>query len=71
MQTVREVVENTTTDADIFEIRNARPTGVFYYDKKKLFDDFGSRMVEEILIIKGITGHDAILRMYIKTKSSS
>ncbi len=67
MQTVREIVENNDTSADIFEIKNAKPTGIFYYEVDRLLQDYGSRFVEEVMLIKGIGGHDAVLRMYIKT----
>lgn len=67
MQTVREIVENNETSADIFEIKNAKPTGIFYYDTNRLLNDFGGRYVENVVLIKGISGHDTVLRMYIKT----
>lgn len=67
MQTVREIVENNETSADIFEIKNVKPTGIFYYDTDRLLNDFGGRYVENVILIKGIGGHDAVLRIYIKT----
>lgn len=66
MQTVREVVEQNKTTADIYEIRNAKPTGIFYYDPEKLINDFGGHLVDETFIIKGLGGHDAIYRIWIK-----
>lgn len=69
MKTVRDIVEENTTTADIYEIRNAKPSGIFYYDKDKVIKDFGGHLVDETFIIKGITGHDAIYRIWIKKSS--
>ena len=71
MQTVRETVETTETTADIYELRGIKPTGVFFYDKEKMIQEYGSRLVEETFIIKGLTGHEAIFRMYLKTIKES
>lgn len=67
MQTVRDIVLNNETSADIFEIRNAKPTGIFYYETDRVLNDFGGRIVEDVMLIKGIGGHDAVLRIFIKT----
>ncbi len=68
MQTVREIIEAHETKADIFEICNVKSTGIFYYEEDRIIKDFGSRLVEETFLIKGIGGHDAILRFYLKKK---
>lgn len=73
MFTVKEVVEQNLSNhstADIYEIRNIKPTGIFYYNNEDVIKNHGSHFVESTEMICGIRGHEAVLRIYIKKSRS-
>lgn len=65
--TVKELVEGNFSTADIYEIRNVKSTGIFYYDPDRLIKDFGGHLIDDFMMIQGITGHDAVVRIFLKT----